>query len=160
VALTNTQLAACAGALAWAFSQYVITESPHILGFCSGVICGLTSITSGAAYVSLWSALFIGAVGGILAYVYSHLKTSHYKENKDSLDVFGCHGIGGAWGGIAVGLFATVDTGSKYSGLFYGEANVFGQNLLGVCVIGFYSFFVIWINIFILERLLEMKVPG
>jgi len=118
------------------------------------VICGFTSITSGAGYISLWSSLVIGAIGGILAYLFSHYKTLHFKENKDSLDIFGCHGIGGAWGGIAVGLFATVDSGSQYSGLFYGNAKVFGQNLLGVLVIGLYSFFVTWINIFILERLL------
>lgn len=120
----------------------------------------MTSITSGAAYVSLWSALVIGAVGGILAYVYSHYKTLHFKENRDSLDVFGCHGICGAWGGIAVSLFATAESGSVYQGLFYGNAKVFGQNLLGVFVIGIYSFFVTWMIIFILERLLEMNVPG
>jgi len=150
VALTNTQLAACAGALSWVFTQYIFTEAPHILGLCSGVICGLASITAGAGYVSHWSALVIGAIGSILSYVYAHFKTLHFKEMKDSLDVFGCHGISGAWGGIALGLFATLDSGSQYEGLFYGGAKVFGQNLLGVFVIALYAFFVSWINIFIL----------
>lgn len=150
MAVSNTQLAACGGALAWAFSQYVCTESPHILGLCSGVICGLTSITSGSGYVSLWSALVTGAISGILSYIYCHYKTMHFKEMKDSIDVFGCYGICGAWGGIAVGLFATTESGSVHKGLFYGGASVFGKNLLGVFVIAFYSFFVTWINIFIL----------
>jgi Amt family ammonium transporter len=56
----------------------------------------------------------IGAVASILSYIYSHFKTLHFKEMKDCLDIFGCHGIGGAWGGIAVGLFATTDSGSNY----------------------------------------------
>ena len=114
------------------------------------MICGLTSVTSSAGYVSLWSALVIGAVGTIIAYIYSHFKTIHFKEMRDSLDVFGCHGICGAWGGIAAGIFATTDSGTPYEGLFYGGVNIFGQNLLGVLVIAVYAFFVTWINIFIL----------
>lgn len=154
VALTNTQLAACAGALSFAFLQYIYNDSPHVLGICSGAICGLTSITAGAGYVSLWSALVIGCIGSILTYMYCHYKTLHFGEMRDSLDVFGCHGISGAWGSIAAGLFATPDSGSDFSGLFYGGGRQFGVNLLGVVVCAAYGFFVTWMNLFICERLL------
>jgi len=114
VAFTNRQLAACAGVLSWMFALYVFTESPDILSLCSGLVCGLASITSEASYASHWAVLVIAAIGGVLTYIYSHHKTLHFKENRDCLDIYACHGIGGARGGIATGLFAITEYGLTF----------------------------------------------
>lgn len=79
VAITNSHLAACAAGLGWAGMQYLISNKPSIVGWCCGSVCGLVAITPGAGYVSLWSSLVIGALGGILSYLFCHAKSKYFE---------------------------------------------------------------------------------
>ena len=158
VAVTNTHLAACAGGLAWTAVQYLITRQPSILGWCCGAVCGLVSITPGAGFVNLWASLVIGAFGATISYLFCHFKSLYFHDLADTLDVFGCHGIAGVWGGIATGAFATHDSGNTFEGLFYGSGREFGVNVLGVVVCSAYSFGVSMILLFLISRVLDPKV--
>ena len=78
---------------------------PTLVGASTGLVVGLVAITPGAGFVPIWSAIIIGAlVSPICCGTISLLKGK--LKIDDALDAFGCHGIGGVWGGIATGLFA------------------------------------------------------
>ena len=158
VALVNSHLAACAGGLAWAGVQYLLTDKSSIVGWCCGSICGLVGITPCAGFVSLWSSIVIGAISGMLSYIFCHFKSKHFDELSDTLDVFGCHGISGVWGGIAAGVFATGDSGNNVNGLFYGGGHLFGVNVLGVVVCSAYTFIMTLTIYYLLSHLTVAKV--
>ena len=121
VALTNTHLAACAGGLGWAGFQYFFTTQPSTVRWSRGAVRGAVAITPGAGFVNLWASLPIGFFGGVLSWLFCHLKAIYFHALADTLDVFGCHGIAAVWGGIATGAFATTDSGNTVDGLFYGS---------------------------------------
>jgi ammonium transporter, Amt family len=74
-ALINTQLAAAGGALGWTFTQYLFTDRAKVTGWCSGLVCGLVSITPCSGFVALWAAAVIGAISAILVYIFCHVKS-------------------------------------------------------------------------------------
>ncbi len=79
VAITNTHLAACAAGLAWAGIHYLLKDGPSILGWCCGAVCGLVAITPAAGFVSIWSSLIIGAIGGALACLFCYFKAKYFE---------------------------------------------------------------------------------
>ncbi|MEE8575589.1 MAG: ammonium transporter [Thermodesulfobacteriota bacterium] len=117
LAFVTTNSAAAAAALSWTFVEWLTRGKPTVLGAVSGAVAGLVAITPGAGFVGPVSALIIGAFGGAICFLaVSYLKPALGYD--DSLDVFGIHGIGGIWGAVATGLFASV--GAK--GLFFGNS--------------------------------------
>lgn len=103
-ALLNTQIAASVGGLAWAIMDYRIGSKWSIVGFCSGVVSGLVTITPGAGYVPAWTAVIAGILGACLANVATKLK--FYLRVDDAFDVFAVHGVCGIIGNILTGIFA------------------------------------------------------
>jgi Amt family ammonium transporter len=73
--LINTQLAAAGGAIGWTFTQYIFTDRAKVNGWCSGIVCGVISITPCSGFVSLWSAAVIGAISSIIVYIFCHFKS-------------------------------------------------------------------------------------
>ncbi|EDZ53645.1 ammonia channel protein [Bacillus thuringiensis] len=135
VALTafiNTNIAAAASALTWMLSEWFFQSKPTAMGAACGVVSGLVAITPACGFVTPFSALLIGAIGGILCFgAVFFLKTKFGYD--DTLDAFGCHGIGGTWGGIATGLFATTAVnGDGANGLFYGNASLLLKQLVAI----------------------------
>ncbi|MEK4889746.1 ammonium transporter [Bacillus sp. FSL M7-0996] len=135
VALTafiNTNIAAAASALTWMLSEWFFQSKPTAMGAACGVVSGLVAITPACGFVTPFSALLIGAIGGILCFgAVFFLKTKFGYD--DTLDAFGCHGIGGTWGGIATGLFATTTVnGDGANGLFYGNAALLFKQLVAI----------------------------
>ncbi|OQR55371.1 ammonium transporter [Bacillus sp. CDB3] len=135
VALTafiNTNIAAAASALTWMLSEWFFQSKPTAMGAACGVVSGLVAITPACGFVTPFSALLIGAIGGILCFsAVFFLKTKFGYD--DTLDAFGCHGIGGTWGGIATGLFATTSINSDgANGLFYGNAVLLFKQLVAI----------------------------
>lgn len=105
VAFVNTFVAGCAGGLTWMIMEYK-GGKPTALGISSGIIAGLASITNAAGFVSPLFAVLIGGAGGVLCYLAVFLKFK--LKYDDSLDVIGIHGVGGVWGALATGLFASI----------------------------------------------------
>ncbi|KAB2497028.1 ammonium transporter [Bacillus cereus] len=135
VALTafiNTNIAAAASALTWMLSEWFFQSKPTAMGAACGAVSGLVAITPACGFVTPFYALLIGAIGGILCFgAVFFLKTKFGYD--DTLDAFGCHGIGGTWGGIATGLFATTTVnGDGANGLFYGNASLLLKQLVAI----------------------------
>ncbi len=105
-AFATTHFAAAAGAIGWAFMEWIARGKPSVLGAASGAIAGLVCITPGAGFVNLMPALIIGAAAGIVCYFACGALKAAFKYD-DSLDAFGIHGVGGTLGAILTGVFAT-----------------------------------------------------
>ena len=107
---------------------------PTILGAASGCIAGLVAITPAAGFVAPLPSIIIGLVGGVVCY----LAVAVLKERlgyDDALDAFGVHGIGGTWGAIATGIWATTEINpAGANGLYYGETNLFIAQLISIGV--------------------------
>ncbi|AGA68369.1 ammonium transporter [Desulfitobacterium dichloroeliminans LMG P-21439] len=132
MALVTTNTSAAAGALAWTATEWIHRGKPTILGAASGAIAGLVAITPGAGFVTPMSSLVIGLIGGAICYFsVSVLKAKLGYD--DSLDAFGCHGIGGIWGALATGIFASASLGGT-DGLLYGNAAQVGIQAIGVVI--------------------------
>lgn len=131
-AFINTNTAAAAGLIGWILAEWLINKKPTMLGAVSGAIAGLVAITPGAGFVTPFSSVWIGLIGGIVWFwgVFSLKKKFGYD---DALDAFGLHGLGGTWGGIATGLFATTSVNADgANGLFYGDISLLWKQLIAI----------------------------
>lgn len=133
-AFVTTQAAAAAATVSWVLVEWYRNGKPTILGAASGCIAGLVAITPAAGFVKPMPALAIGLIGGIVCY----FAVAVLKEKlgyDDSLDAFGVHGIGGTWGSIATGLWATTEVNpAGADGLFYGETHLLFAQVVSVIV--------------------------
>jgi Amt family ammonium transporter len=140
--------------------DWVTKGKPSAVGMAVGSICGLAAITPGSGYVSVPAAILIGLVAGVISNVVSNwhmLRT----ELDDSLDVFACHGVGGIWGPIATGLFASRSinpTGSD--GLFYGNPSLFLSQLIAVIVVAAFAFFGSYALLRLIKAILPLRVSS
>src|SRR3989454_1477222 len=116
--VTNT--ATATAALAWVGGEWVYRGKPTVLGAASGAVAGLVAITPAAGFVGPLSSIVIGAGAGVFCYMAVIVKSRLGYD--DSLDAFGVHGIGGTWGALATGLFASkaINSGGA-DGLFFGN---------------------------------------
>ena len=133
-AFMTTNTAAGMAALSWMFAEWLRSGKPTVFGAASGVVAGLVAITPAAGFVSTFNAIWIGMISGILCYFSVNLMKSKLGYD-DSLDAFGIHGIGGTWGALATGLFASKSINPLgNNGLFYGNAHQLIVQLLSIAV--------------------------
>jgi Amt family ammonium transporter len=119
-AFVATHVATAAAALSWLAIDWLFREKPTVLGAASGAVAGLVAITPGSGFVGPLSALWIGIGGGVLCSIACSLKPRLGYD--DSLDVVGVHGVGGTWGALATGLFASKAVNpAGNDGLFFGN---------------------------------------
>ncbi len=135
-AFLTTNTSAAAALISWLIVEKLIYKKVTVLGAATGCVIGLVAITPGAGFVPVWASIIIGLVVSPLCFFFM----SKVKEKfgyDDALDAFGCHGIGGIWGGIATGVFAKQSINPdviKWNGLIYGESKLFGVQLLSVVI--------------------------
>lgn len=126
-ALLTTNTSAAAAMLSWITIEKLVFKKVTMVGAATGAVVGLVAITPGAGYVPLWSSIIIGAlVSPICFFFMSKVKKKFGYD--DTLDAFGCHGIGGVWGGIATGIFAQKSINPdavRWNGLIFGETKLF-----------------------------------
>ncbi len=119
-AFVSTHLSSSSAAVSWTIVEWVHRGKPTTLGAASGAVAGLVAITPAAGFVGPMAALAVGAVAGLLCYAGVMLKSAFGYD--DSLDVVGIHGVGGTWGALATGLFAsTAVNPDGADGLFFGN---------------------------------------
>ncbi len=141
LAFATTHIAAAAATVSWAFAEYLQRGKASVLGAASGSVAGLVAITPAAGFVAPMPALLIGLVAGALCYYAVSVKFRFGYD--DALDVVGVHGVGGTWGALATGLFASLAVNSAGAdGLFYGNAAQFGVQVTSVVVTLLYAFVV------------------
>ncbi len=154
-----THIAAAAGALSWITAEWILRKKPTTLGLASGAVAGLGSITPASGFVGIGAALIIGVVAGCLCYAAVLAKDKLGYD--DSLDVVGIHGVGGVWGTLATGLFASKlinDAGND--GLFYGNPSLFGTQLIGVLATFAYCFVVTMVILYAIKAIIGLRVTG
>ena len=134
-AFITTGLSAASGMLSWMAMDVLMSGKPTLVGSVTGMVVGLVAITPGAGFVPIWSSIIIGLAGSPICY----LMISKVKQKlgyDDALDAFGCHGIGGIWGGIATGLFTqtSINDVARWNGLFFGDTQLFIAQIISIVV--------------------------
>jgi Amt family ammonium transporter len=152
LAFTNTQIATGAGLLGWVIMEFCKIGKASALGAASGIVAGLVAITPAAGFVEPLWAMVIGFVAGILCYaaVIAKVKMGY----DDSLDAFGIHGVGGAWGALATGLFVTVGG----TGLLAGNLKQVGIQLIGIAAAAGYSFVMTYGLVTVIDKTIGFRV--
>jgi Amt family ammonium transporter len=156
-AFVATHIASAAATLTWMMNEWLTRGKPTVLGAASGAVAGLVAITPASGYVGPLSSIIIGGVGGILCYNACNLKTRIGYD--DSLDVVGVHGVGGTWGALATGLFASKainDAGGD--GLFFGNPGQLFVQALSVLVTMVFAFVGSLILLKIVDALVGLRV--
>jgi Amt family ammonium transporter len=156
-AFFTTQVATGAALLSWLIAEWMVQGKPTTLGAASGAIAGLVAITPGAGFVGPISAVIIGLVAGSLCY-FAILAKSRLGYD-DALDVVGVHGVGGLWGALATGLFATtaVNAAGK-NGLFFGNPQLLGIQALDAFTTIAYSVVVTFIILKVVDLVIGLRV--
>jgi ammonium transporter, Amt family len=143
-ALVTTNMAAAAAAVSWMCADWLIKGKPSAVGIAVGAVVGLVAITPAAGYVSVTSALIIGLAAGIISNLVANWRAGRSRVD-DTLDVFACHGVGGLWGSIATGLFASATisvTGAVgVNGAFFGNPGQLVAQLVAIGVVVPVAFF-------------------
>ncbi|MBP1747527.1 MAG: ammonia channel protein [Deltaproteobacteria bacterium] len=154
--VTNT--AAAAAGLSWAIIDWIFNEKPTMLGMATGAVAGLVAITPAAGFVSPLSAIMIG----LSVSVFCYLAVSFIKPRlgyDDALDVFGVHCIGGIWGAIATGLFASKAVNpAGADGLFFGNPKQLLVQVIAVAVTAAYSFAASYIIYKVIDIVIKVRV--
>jgi Amt family ammonium transporter len=132
-AFMTTNVAAAAAMLSWMLIDQIRFGKPSLVGASTAFVVGLVAITPGAGFVSVWASIVIGLLVSPICYAFVHVVKPKLGYD-DTLDVFGCHGIGGVWGSIATGLFAErrFNDVPRWDGLFFGSGKLFGAQLAGI----------------------------
>jgi Amt family ammonium transporter len=156
MAFLVTQIAASAALLSWVCAEWIVQGRPTTLGMASGAVAGLVAVTPAAGYVGPVSALALGLVAGAICFFACVSKK--YLGYDDSLDVFGIHAVGGAWGAIATGIFAAKEIGGV-DGLIYGNVGQFTTQIIAVVCTSIYAFSGTFVLMFVLNLFLYMRVP-
>jgi Amt family ammonium transporter len=137
-AFVATNTSAAAAALTWMIISWV-QRRPSLIGIITGAVAGLVAITPAAGFVTPLAGIPIGIVGAIICY-YSIVLLKIKLSFDDSLDVFAVHGLGGIWGALATGIFASLAVNSAGTdGLLVGNGAQFLKQLIGVAAVGAYA---------------------
>ena len=153
--VTNT--AAAMAALTWMTLSWMHHKQPSVLGAAAGGVAGLVAITPAAGFVGVPAALLIGLGAGVFCYWAVQLKARLGID--DSLDVWGVHGVGGVWGALATGLFASAAINSAgANGLFFGNPRQVLIQLAAIVTVSVYSMAVTWIILKALDITIGLRV--
>jgi len=157
-AFVVTHMAASTAMLSWMFAEWAQRGKPTVLGAASGAVAGLVAITPAAGFVGPLSAIVIGGVAGALCYGAVMMKGRIGYD--DSLDVVGVHGVGGTWGALATGLFASaaINAGGG-NGLFFGNPKLLVVQAGAAGASAVYAFVVTWVLFKILDKAMGLRVP-
>ena len=165
VVAVNTMMAGTAGTLAALFYMYAKGQKPDPGMLCNGLLAGLVAITAPCAFVNSISSVIIGAVAGILVIVAYNFVDRKLKID-DPVGAFAVHGANGAWGCLALGLFADGSYGDGWNGvpgtvkgLFYGDGKQFLAELIGVTVCVVFVFVVMYAFFKISNKFVKLRVP-
>ena len=156
-AFLATNTGAAAAALGWMFTEWMTRGKPTVLGAASGAVAGLVAITPAAGFVGPVSAIVIGAIGGALCYSACNLKARLGYD--DSLDVVGVHGVGGTWGAVATGLFASRAVNEAGGdGLFFGNPGQLWTQIVAVLATIVLAIVATWVILKVVDAIVGLRV--
>ena len=156
-AFLNTDVAASFAAIVWLIIDVLREKKPKTLGFLTGAVAGLATITPAAGYVNVQAAMAIGTIASVVSYV-----AVEYKNRKgwdDALDVWGVHGVGGYTGILLLGLFATKTINpSGANGLIYGDPTFFAIEFVAVTFVALYAFAFSYAALWVIDKFTRVRV--
>ena len=134
-AFMTSAISSAASLVSWMLIDVIKDGKPTLVGASTGLVVGLVAITPGAGFVPIWSSYIIGALVSPICYFTMNF-IKHKLKIDDALDAFGCHGIGGVWGGIATGLFAktSINSVARWDGLVFGNVHLFVAQVLSIII--------------------------
>lgn len=134
-AFMTSAISSAAALVSWMLIDVIKDGKPTLVGASTGLVVGLVAITPGAGFVPIWSSYIIGALVSPICYFTMNF-IKHKLKIDDALDAFGCHGIGGVWGGIATGLFAktSINSVARWDGLVFGNVHLFVAQVLSIII--------------------------
>ena len=158
-ALVVTNTAAAMGGLAWMTASWLRHGHPSVLGLAAGAVAGLVAITPAAGYVDTPSAILIGLGAGVLCFFAVDILKRTIGVD-DALDVFAVHGVGGIWGALATGLFAsTAVNPAGYDGLFHGNPEQLLKQAVAVGAVIVFTAAVTWVILKVIDVTIGLRVP-
>jgi Amt family ammonium transporter len=155
-AFITTNTSAAAAGFTWMILGW-IHRRPSVLGAATGAVVGLVAITPAAGYVPVWAAIPIGAIGSVISY-YVMVWRAKSSGVDESLDVFACHGMGGTWGALATGIFATTAVNASSSGLIDGNWKQVLIQIAAIAATMAYAFIVSWLLAKALKATMGLRV--
>lgn len=134
-AFMTSAISSATALLTWMLLDCVHDGHPTLVGASTGLVLGLVAITPGAGFVPMWSSFIIGGLVSPICYYGVKLVKKKLMID-DALDAFGCHGIGGIWGGVATGIFAksSINSVARWDGLVFGDFHLFQAQIIGIVV--------------------------
>ncbi len=156
-ALVVTNIAAAAGTISWVLASYFHRRKVSVLGAACGAVAGLVAVTPASGFVTAGGAIVIGLVVGVLCYSATLLRERLRID--DALDVFAVHGVGGTFGALATGVFATTAI-NAYPGLIDGNAGQLVTQAIAVGAVVAYAAVATFGIIKVVEFVLGLRVPA
>jgi Amt family ammonium transporter len=157
-AFVGTNLAAAMGALTWMTLHWWRKGNPSVLGAAAGAVAGLVAVTPACGFVTPLGAILIGFGAGVVCYIAIQWRERMHRVD-DSLDVWAVHGIGGTWGALATGLFATVAVNAAgANGLFAGNPHQLAVQAIAVAVSWAYAGGMTFLILKAVERFVPLRV--
>jgi len=158
-ALLTTNTSAAMALLSWMLIEKVLHGKPTVLGAATGAVVGLVAITPGAGFVPIWASMIIGALVSPICY-FTMTKIKAKFKYDDALDAFGCHGIGGIWGGIATGLFAqkSINPVAQWDGLLFGSTHLFVAQIISIIITIVFAAVGTFVILFIMKKFMDIRV--
>ena len=134
-AFMTSAISSAAALVSWMLIDVIKDGKPTLVGASTGLVVGLVAITPGAGFVPIWSSYIIGALVSPICYFTMNF-IKHKLKIDDALDAFGCHGIGGVWGGIATRLFTktSINSVARWDGLVFGNVHLFVAQVLSIII--------------------------
>jgi len=157
LAFLNTDIAASFATMSWLIVEYARERKPKFVGLLTGSIAGLATITPCAGFVPLWASPIIGTAAGIVCYLAVQFKNKMKWD--DALDVWGVHGMGGVFGTILLGVFASkAINAAGADGLIYGGGTFFVKQIVAVVAASVYAFVFTYLMLIIINKITPVKV--
>ncbi len=154
-AFLNTDVAASVAGVTWLIIEWIREGQPKFVGLLTGFVAGLATITPAAGFVPLWAAMLIGLFAGSLCFIAVQFKNRWGWD--DALDVWGVHGMGGVFGTILLGIFASSSINGQ-SGLLEGDYSFFMKEVIAVVAASAYAFVFTYVMLIVINLITKVKV--
>jgi Amt family ammonium transporter len=157
-AFVVTHVATAMAAITWMTVSWIHKGNPSVLGAAAGAVAGLVAITPASGYVQPSGAILIGLGAGVFCYI-AVIWIKDRIGVDDALDVFGVHGVGGTWGALATGLFATIAVNSGgANGLFYGNPQQLLSQLIAVAASWIWAGAMTFVILKVIDAVIGLRV--
>ena len=134
-AFMTSAISAATALVVWMILDVIRQGKPTLVGASTGLVVGLASVTQSSGFIPLWAAFVVGGLASPICY-FAVIIIKEKLKIDDTLDAFGCHGVGGIWGCIATGLFAksSINPVAQWDGLVYGDIRLFKAQMIGMAI--------------------------